>query len=57
MLFINLAERKPIPSHKNMKVKLDLSTSELKLVVGVYIDFTEPTLLSRCMKGRTQNKN
>ena len=57
MLFINLAEKKPIPSHKNMKVKLDLSTSELKLVVGVYIDFTEPTLLSRCMKGRTQNKN
>lgn len=52
-----LAEKRPPPSHKNMKIKLDLSESELKLVLGVYIDLTQPTLLSRCLKGRTQNKN
>ena len=52
-----LAEKRPPPSHKDMTIKLHLSESELKLVLGVYIDLTQPTLLSRCLKGRTQNKN
>ena len=52
-----LAEKRPPPSHKDMKIKLDLSENELKLVLGVYLDLTEPTLLSRCLRGRTQNKN
>ena len=40
-----------------MKIELDFSESELKLVLGVYLDLTQPTLLSPCLKGRTQIKN
>ena len=52
-----LAEKRPPPSHKDMTIKLHLSESELKLVLGVYLNLTQPTILSRCLKGRTQNKN
>ena len=48
---------KPGPHKKKMKVRFELDKPELKHVLGIYLDLTRDDLLSKCLKGRTQNAN
>ena len=46
-----------LPSHETMKIKVSLSDDESKRVQEVYKSLTTDQLMSRCLKGRTQNAN
>lgn len=53
-----LANNKTPQSHDKMKVHLhNIAKDDLKHIEVIYRDLTESALLSRCMKGRTQNMN
>ena len=57
--FYNKAQAKgeEPPSHDTMKLRVVLNEEEKELVGGVYESLTRDELMSRCMKGRTQNAN
>ena len=44
-------------SHKEMRVKCDLSVGDTAKVLKVYEDLTRDELLLKCVSGRTQNPN
>lgn len=46
-----------MPSHKNMLVKFGVEGPELKKIKDIYTRLTDPDLLKRCLKGKTQNPN
>ncbi|KAK3889271.1 hypothetical protein Pcinc_006716 [Petrolisthes cinctipes] len=53
-----ISNNKTPQSHNKMKVHLhNIAKDDLKHIEAIYKDLTEPNLLSRCMKGRTQNVN
>jgi hypothetical protein len=52
-----IAEGKEVPSHKDMKLSVKLQAQEYDKVEQIYKNLTDENLLSRCLKGRTQNPN
>lgn len=52
-----IANNKPIPSHKNMKVSFLLPSELRQKVWGEYRRLTSDKILSACLLGKTQNPN
>lgn len=46
-----------MPSHDEMRLRLTLNDDEYKELHSVYTRLSEDNLLSRCLKGKTQNPN